>query len=122
MLHLINCIIKIKNGYASRQSFVSVRKGKMVLATIRKLVSNDIIRFFKTTDNGFNIHLYKNNRIRTFVMLNRGGGDRFVSAKEVYHLSAKYRYAFISTNMGVMTHIDCIREGIGGKPLFYIEK
>jgi len=112
----------LKNAYMSKKSEVIVQKGKMVLPVLKKIAQLNFIKFFKPLPSGdIKVFLDTNHpRIETLKFFNTGMGFKSYKVTQVIKAQRGYGSLIFTTSQGIKANQECIKEKIGGLPLFYI--
>ena len=121
MKRLVNAYSNIKNGYSSIKEVVLCPRGKMVKEALKKLVSQNFIKFYKPYDNYYSVHLFKKNTFRNMKIIAIGGGLRHESVSNIKkYFCRRGQYTLVTTDKGLKWSFECIKQNIGGRPILYI--
>src|SRR3989344_7871178 len=120
---VIDMIIRIKNGYMTRNENVEVLFSRFNEEVLKKLLQLGFIKKFETKERKIMVELvYKDkNPVMTEVQLYSKPGRRYyVSYKNLKQVMGGLGYSLISTSQGVLTNKEAREKKVGGELLFSI--
>ena len=120
---VIDMIIRIKNGYMTRNENVEVLFSRFNEEVLKKLLQLGFIKKFETKERKIMVELvYKDkNPVMTEVQLYSKPGRRYyVSYKNLKQVMGGLGFSLISTSQGVLTNKEAREKKVGGELLFSI--
>ena len=124
--HVISdSVIRIKNGIGRGKKYVYVIKNKIMIDCLKKMASNDLIRFFKPFKGLIKVFLAydseKSSVINNIKAISLPAKRVYMGINSIRSLLQPMRIILLSTNAGILTHRECFEKNMGGEVLFYVE-
>ena len=126
---LINLLLALKNASDLKKEKIICSYNKSFISLLKCLYKEGFISYFKVLNEdkaklkiiiGLQYSYGKILSISTLKFLSVPSNLYYLTYKEICKISDKKIILFISTNLGVITHIQCKKHKIGGSPLFLI--
>jgi small subunit ribosomal protein S8 len=110
-------IARINNAISSNKEIVVVIKSKLIIELTKKLVTKG---FFESFENEGPFHikitLKQNLPFLPFFKRISTTGKRFYAKKGTFpRLQDGVGFNLVSTSGGIKTHLECLKEGVGGE-------
>ena len=123
----INFLNKIKNASLSNNETISVPYNKFVINLLTVLYKEGFIQSFnvykdinhETKVNILLRYYYNKSSIKNLKIISSPSKVKYLDYNSLTKLSTKKNVLFLSTNLGILTALDCKKKKIGGV-LFFI--
>lgn len=123
MKRLSEAISSIKNGLAAGASSVRVYNSSFIRNVLKVLQQNGYLGSFAEAEDikflNVNLVYYKGKPVIKFIKLLSTCGSR-VYAGKMTAIPRNFSVRILSTNQGVMSHMEAIKRGIGGQMLLEV--
>lgn len=121
-------LINLKNAQMSRKDHIEVYYSKMIESILNILKNKGFIEDFKISDENTKVKKitiilkYDDNKpvIRGVQRVSKPSRRVYKSIKEIKPIFNGYAVSVYSTNKGIMTDKDALKNKVGGEFLFYI--
>ena len=126
---LIHLLLALKNASDLKKEKIICSYNKSFISLLKCLYKEGFISYFKVSnDDGAKLKIIiglkysygKVLSISTLKFLSVPSNLYYLTYKEICKISDKKIILFISTNLGIITQIQCKKYKIGGSPLFLI--
>lgn len=120
---VIDLIIRIKNGYMTRNENVEVLFSRFNEEVLKKLLQLGFIKKYETQERKIQVELlYKDKTpaITEVRLYSKPGRRYYVSYKNLKQVMGGLGYSLISTSQGVMSNKEAREKKLGGELLFSI--
>lgn len=123
---ITDLIVRIKNGYMAKNTFVQAPHSKMKEAILVKLKYFKYIKDYTVTGEikkSINVELLYNNgvpAITNIKLFSKPGRKWYVSHSEIGSVLGGMGKAVISTSKGIMSGAEAKKAKLGGELLFHI--
>jgi len=120
---IIDLIIRIKNGYMTKNDNVEVLFSRLNEEVLRKLAQLGFIKKFETKERKIMVELLYKDKIPAFTevqLFSKPGRRYYVSYKNLKQIMGGMGYSLISTSKGVLSNKEARAKKVGGELLFSI--
>lgn len=110
-------IARYNNGIRADKESVVVKKNRLVEEICKKLVIKNFLESFKEVDQFHLVITYKST-LPFHPVLKRVSkpGRRFYTKKNSFpRIQDGFGYNLVTTSQGIKTHLECLRDGLGGE-------
>jgi small subunit ribosomal protein S8 len=116
---LSDFVARVNNSVLVKKNKVEVIKNKIVLNSAKKLTALKYFNSFEESENYLiiDLNLEKLNKI---IRISKPGHRKYISYNEMPRIIGGKGFNILSTSKGVLTHVECITNKIGGEILFQV--
>lgn len=120
---VIDLIIRIKNGYMTRNESVEVLPSHFNEEVLKKLMQLGFIKKFEIRERVIFVELlYKDKKpaLNEVQLFSKPGSRYYISYKNLKQIMGGLGYSLISTSKGVLSNKEAREKKVGGELLFSI--
>lgn len=122
---LINLLLQLKNAALVHKESIHVNYNTKFLKILEVLYKESLIQSFKINFDKTKItitfrYFLNLNFLNNLKIFSTPSHQTFLSFDSIIKLSDRNKIFFLSTNKGILTHIECKKANKGGKLLFSI--
>ena len=126
-LNTIYFLLTLKNASMNRSESVKVKLNNTHLEILSKLYEFGFIQSYKIIkENNFFVvvvmlrYAFNKSFLNNIKIISKPSKECYMSLKNIYNISDKKLFMFLSTNKGILNSLDCKKQNVGGKALFVI--
>ncbi len=116
-------VARINNSINAQKSTAIVKKSNFIVNLTKTLVKKGIFDSFKEEEYYLKINFKNNLPFKPYLKRISKAGQRFYSSKNDFpKIQNGFGYNIITTSKGVKTHLECLRDGVGGEVVMQVIK
>jgi small subunit ribosomal protein S8 len=125
--HILKALNKIKNASLLNKEFVSLTYSNYVLEILKSLYKIGFIQSYVTVRDKKGsldqilIYLrssYNKIILNKLILISTPSNKKYLSCLKIHNLPVKKNIYFFSTSLGILTHLECKKNNVGGILLF----
>lgn len=109
-------VARVNNAIKTNKSEVEVLKSKLIEEVTKKLTKLGFFKEYKVFNQTISIQL-KLGFINKVKRISTSGHRVYTKKNSFPDIVNGFGYTLVSTSKGILTHMECIKEGVGGEVL-----